>query len=217
MPTIQTSTNSVFTTVTASTIIEQHVEKMKKKQMQLDDFINNAKPGDIVIWKHPAEYHSYYVNNNVYIDKTLVSAYAFHKFTIIKTKGLHTVPGFWQVRDVQSGNPLYLYSREFIPDIENTPKNHFVLKLIDKFTPDCRLVCSNLSEFLSEIKSQLSDEAPFTKERFDKIKLQLKPFIVDLKKNEDDDESDYILEKLKTIFAEMSKVVVANPAQKAVE
>ena len=89
--------------------------------------------------------------------------------------------------------------------------------MIDKIIPDCRLVCPNLCEFLSEIKTQISDKAPFTKERFDKIKLQLKPFIVDLKKNEDDDESDYILEKLKTIFAAMNKVVVANPAQKAVE
>ena len=197
--------------------LQEIIPALTVKQQAHDNFVKSTSIGDIVIWKYPGKQHHAYVKHNVYIDSKLAQAYGFHKFIVLKTSGTNLAPGFWHVKELQSGTTLFLNAHEFISGTEDIPKNKKILKMIDKIIPDCRLVCPNLCEFLSEIKTQISDKAPFTKERFDKIKLQLKPFIIELKKQEEDDESDYVLEKLKSLFADMSKVVVANPAEKAVK
>lgn len=214
---------TIFQNLTSASLVppvspaDISLQEYIQEQQAHDNFVKSTSIGDIVIWKYPGKQHHAYIKQNVYIDNQLVQTYAFRKFIVLKTSGTNLAPGFWYVKELQSGTELYLNAHEFISGTEDTPKNKQILKMIDKIIPDCRLVCPNLCEFLSEIKTQVSDKAPFTKERFDKIKLQLKPFIVELKKQEEDDESDYVLEKLKSLFVDMSKVVVANPAEKAVK
>ena len=226
MPTIQTSTSNFFSSAIPPNIptdLDQYIKQANQRRLE-EDFIKSASVGDVIKWARAGIYQSFYVLSNIHIDVHLIRAFKDKQFRLVKKSDLELASGFWRV-ECLDGNRVHLIlcAAEFLPVNDNIFKLSAIVKQIEKLIPDCRLVCGDnlacpdLLGFLSDLRLQMLEDIPFTKDRFDKIKTQIKPYISELKKNEEIDEVDYILEKLKSIYSDMSKVVVANPAQKAVE